>query len=129
MGELKNFGLNKHERLSQVKLIDDLFKQAFSCKAYPVIFSFKYSERPREVPISILFTVSKKKFKRAVDRNRIRRVMKERIRLHKPELLAALNGKYLYAAMIYTASTLPDYKAIDISVSKFIQHLHEKNRS
>jgi ribonuclease P protein component len=129
MGEKKTFGLSKNERLHQVKLIDNLFKQALSFKAYPVIFSFKYSETPLDAPFSFIFTVSKKKFKRAVDRNRVRRLMKESLRLKKTQLIEALNGQYLYAAMIYTSTQLPELKDLETSVNKFIQMLHEKNRS
>jgi ribonuclease P protein component len=129
MGDKKTFGLSKYERLHQVKLIDNLFKQALSFKAYPVIFSYKYSETPLEAPFSFIFTVSKKKYKRAVDRNRVRRLMKESVRLKKPQLLEALNGQYIYAAMIYTSPQLPELKDLEISVNKFITMIHEKNRS
>ena len=129
MGDQKTFGLSKHERLHEAPLINDLFKSADSFKAFPIIFSYKFSEKPLLSPFAFIFTVSKRKFKRAVDRNRIKRLMKDRLRLQKPALIQALNGRCLYGSLIFTGKELPDYKAIDHSISKFIRHLHEKSIS
>lgn len=129
MGDQKTFGLSKHERLHEALLINDLFKSADSFKGFPIIFSYKFSEKPLLSPFAFIFTVSKRKFKRAVDRNRIKRLMKDRLRLQKPALVQALNGRYLYGSLIFTGKELPDYRAIDHSISKFIRQLHEKSIS
>lgn len=60
------------------------------------------------------FAVSKKYFKRAVERNRIRRLMRECYRLQKNNLQNQLeeNGKSLAVFFLFTGKELPDYKLI-----------------
>lgn len=82
------------------------------------------------------FTVSKKNFKRAVDRNRIRRLMKESWRLQKNALQLSLqaNGQSLIVFLIFTGKALPEYqlvqKKIEQSIQKFLTLLEDhKNKS
>ena len=128
MGEMIQLSLSRTERLKNIKLIDSVFKSAISVKAFPVIFSYKLATFPTETPVQFLFTVSKRNFKRAVDRNRIKRIMRDRLRLQKPELIAALHGKSIFGALIYTAKVVPDYREIDKSILKLIQKLDETHR-
>lgn len=62
-----------------------------------------------------LFAVSSKKFKRAVDRNRIKRLMKESVRKLK------IDNKNI--AFIYIGDAIPSYNDINISISKIISKL------
>ncbi len=128
MGEMMPLRLSRNERLKNVKLIDSVFKSAIAVKSFPLIFSYKHSDFPTDVPLQLLFTVSKRNFKRAVDRNRIKRVLRDRLRLQKPELIKALNGKPVFGAIIYTSKILPDYQEIDKAIQKLIQKLHEAHR-
>ena len=128
MGEMIQLSLSRTERLKNIKLIDSVFKSAISVKAFPVIFSSKLATFPTETPVQFLFTVSKRNFKRAVDRNRIKRIMRDRLRLLKPELIEALHGKSIFGALIYTAKVVPDYREIDKSILKLIQKLDETHR-
>lgn len=128
MGELIPLTLSKSERLNNIKLIDSVFKSAITVKAFPLIFSYKLTDFPSEVPLQILITVSKRNFKRAVDRNRIKRVIRDRFRLLKPEFVQSLKGKSAFAALIYTSKSMVDYREIDKSLQKLIQKLDETNR-
>ena len=78
--------LSKPERLRNVKQIDFLFKNATSIKGFPLVFSYLLFEKPQQAQIQALFAAPKRNFKKAVDRNRIKRVMRDRLRLLKPEL-------------------------------------------
>ena len=75
-------GLKKQERLCSKKAIDTLFvgSDSKSLSAYPIRAVFRYTE---EAEVRILVSVSKKRFKHAVDRNRIKRQIREAYRLNK----------------------------------------------
>ncbi len=123
--------LRKQESLTDVKLIDQVFKSSHSIKAFPLIFSYNFLENTNVKnisPIQVLFSVPKRKFKKAVDRNRIKRLIRECFRLKKPIFLSALKDKYIYGAFIYTNKEIPDFQLIDKSISKIISKLNENNR-
>lgn len=75
-------GLNKRERLCSRKAIDELFANtgSLSLSVYPIRAVFRHTE---EVGNRILVSVSKKRFRHAVDRNRVKRQLREQYRLHK----------------------------------------------
>ncbi len=66
------------------------------------------------VPLQAGFTVSARNFKKAVERNRIKRIMRECYRLQKNELKNTLenNHKVLAIFFIYTGNEMPVYKDI-----------------
>lgn len=76
------FGLKKAERLCGKKAIDALFAgtDSKSLSAYPIRIVFRPTE---EAGIRILVSVSKKRFRHAVDRNRVKRQLREAYRLNK----------------------------------------------
>lgn len=73
------------------------------------------------------FSVSSKNFKKAVDRNRIKRLMREAYRLQKIPLQTALEvkDKYLVIFMIYTANELPLYDSIFEKMTAVLQDLEK----
>ncbi len=75
-----------------------------------------------ESPIQFTVSVSKRKFKRAVDRNRVKRQIREAYRLNKAPLFEKLNqSQKKYAWMvIFTGSELPDYQQIEKAMKKII---------
>lgn len=126
MGERKPLSLSKSERLKNVKQIDYLFGNAVVFKAYPLIFSYLLHENLQQSPVQLLFSAPKRIFKKAVDRNRVKRVLRDRFRLLKPDFTNALNGKNLQAAFIYTSRDPIDYRLVDKSMKKIIRELHDK---
>jgi ribonuclease P protein component len=73
------------------------------------------------------FSVSSKNFKKAVDRNRIKRLMREVYRLQKTSLQNELEvkGKYLAVFIIYTANELPVYDNISEKMASALQYLEK----
>lgn len=69
----------KKERLSSKKEIENLFKSGKSKLVYPILFYYL----PNEERTKVLISVSKKNFKKAVERNFIKRKMREEYRLNK----------------------------------------------
>ena len=111
----------KEERLCSRKAIEDLFSGGHqSVSAYPIRAVFM----PREEPgIRIMVSVSKRYFKRAVKRNRIKRQIREAYRLQK-ELLLSLNGG-LDIAFLWTSDEILLTEKVFQNMHNILQRIHE----
>ena len=76
----------KEERLRSKKLIEQLFREGSSFNSYPLRFVALHVPEVSEPPVQVLVSVSKRNFKKAVDRNRLKRQIKEAYRLSKPAI-------------------------------------------
>ena len=92
------FSFPKSERLYKKKDIQELFDKGSSFYLYP--FRVIVQRQPTQDTNQVLFSVSKKNFKRAVDRNLIKRRMREAYRLNKAALpeTSKLQMAYIYTA-------------------------------
>ncbi len=81
----KIYTFKKEERLCNKKLIDQLYHNGSSFLCYPFKVSWLITTAPQLSPAQVLFSVSKKRYKKAVDRNLIKRRMREAYRLHKEQ--------------------------------------------
>lgn len=109
-------GISKAERLKSRKQIGLLFQQRQSVGAYPLrVFWRLQTQTARTSPVSIGFSVSKKNFKRAVKRNRYKRLMRELFRLHKSSLYQFLEDKgwQLDLMLVYVGKTESDYQHLE----------------
>ena len=116
--------LSKSERLSSKKIIDTLFIEGITLTSYP--FVIKYAPLPEVEGQShqVLFTASKRNFKKAVDRNKIKRMMKEVYRVNKTEL-DSIEKKYALA-YIYTAKKILPFKEIQTKLIGSIIRLEKE---
>ena len=78
-----NFTYPKNERLKSKTTIGLLFSEGKSVSKYPLRLVYRPAEADLEEKIKIGVSVSKKYFKRAVDRNYFKRVLRETYRLNK----------------------------------------------
>jgi ribonuclease P protein component len=81
--EKVSYSFPKEERLHSKKLIAELFSKGSSFNMYPLRFVLIKQADPSATPPQVLVSVSKKYFKKAVDRNRIKRQLREVYRTHK----------------------------------------------
>lgn len=128
--------LHKNERLKSRKAIENLFRKgaAFNNFPYRIVYVLA-SATDNKFPLQAGFSASARKFKKAVDRNRIKRVTKEVYRIQKTELQQALLNKHSTMSLffIYTAGELPVYslvkEKITVILKKLIHVVNEKTTS
>jgi len=116
----------KEERLCNKRLIDELFHNGSSFLCYPFKVSWLLVEGPQQFPVQIVFSVSKKRYKRAVDRNLVKRRMREAYRLHKEtQLYDLLNSadKKIVLSLGYIGKEIAPYDLIEIKVMKLLTQL------
>lgn len=119
--------LCKSERLDKKKIIDKMFSGvARSFSIFPLRVVYLPVEELEE-PVAILVSVSKRRFKRAVKRNRVKRQIREAYRKNKHELLQALQGKeqQLAVAFIYLSDRLTDSAEIEQRMKTALARLAE----
>lgn len=121
---------SKEERLCSTKSIDLLFSEGQSFIAYPlrVVYRVETETDASKQSASLLISVPKKKFKRAVKRNRVKRLVREAYRLNKVQMIELLNqrGIHLDIAFIYLKDELPVYTDIEKSIFKTISILSDR---
>lgn len=105
-----NTTFKKEERLSSQKIIGELFDKGSSFAFHPLRFVWLPATLPTtKYPAQVAISVSKKRFKHAVDRNRIKRLIREAYRLAKEEHLylplRATEGS-MALMIIYTGNTI-----------------------
>lgn len=123
--ELKQrYTFRKDEKLKSRKAIEQLFATGKSFSNFPFKVVWKVTENTAAC-LQTGFTVSSKQFKKAVDRNRIKRLMREAYRLQKHDLQQQLKSKNksLTVFFIYVGNELPDYTFIFEKTGKAIKHL------
>ncbi|WP_316803016.1 ribonuclease P protein component [Pedobacter nototheniae] len=79
------YTFRKEERLCSRKHLDLLFKNGSSFLLYPFRISYLFIDQPAEVQAQVVINVPKKRYKRAVDRNLLKRRIREVYRLNKQE--------------------------------------------
>jgi ribonuclease P protein component len=126
----KTFG--KKEKLVSKKTIDALFSggNSRSMSAYPLRVVFMRKERNEtEEPAQVMVSVSKRHFKRAVKRNRVKRQIREAYRLNKHLLYEALEQKKDMAvamAFIWQSDELAETALITEKMQSLLGRMAEK---
>ena len=109
----QRYTFKKEEKLKNRKTIEQLFRDGKSFSVFPFRVLWKLTGTSVS-PLQTGFAVSSKHFKKAVDRNRIKRLMREAYRLQKNELQNQLKQqqKQLAVFIIYVGNELPEYDLV-----------------
>lgn len=110
---MKNFQFTKEERLCSKKLLTELFNNGSSFLFYPFRITWLIHPSPQKYPAQIVISVPKRRFKKSVDRNLIKRRIKEAYRLQKATSLYPLletQQKQVLIAFNYVGKEILDYQ-------------------
>jgi len=121
----------KAERLKSKKEIAAVFKSKNTGLVYPVKFLFDtsvVSSGEREPGVKVLITVPKRSFKKAVDRNRIKRLIRESYRTRKHSLLSLAEEKNLAVniAFVYVAKEVLTFNDVNRAIGKVLHEIERK---
>ncbi|MBI33823.1 MAG: ribonuclease P protein component [Flavobacteriales bacterium] len=119
----KRFG--KQDKVKGKKAVSRIFENP---KSSITLFPFKafYSiSKSNKSNVRFAVSVPKKKFKRAVDRNKIKRLLREALRLHKSILDECLTKQNisLDVMVLYNSEKMPSYNSVEIKIKEILKRL------
>ena len=120
-----NFSFGKEYKLCSHKQIDYLFKEGKKVKEYPITIIYSPAELLLTTQFQLLISVPKRLFKKAHDRNYIKRCIREIVRKNKHELETQLetNDKKLIFAIVYTSKEQLTFSVLEQKLVKAIAKL------
>lgn len=115
----------KKDRLKGKKVVSEIFegpKKFISLFPFKTFYSISSSNQSQ---LKFGVSVPKKKFKRAVDRNRIKRLIKEALRLNKAILNNELSKQNvsIHIMVLYNAENIPSYNSVEIKIKEILNRL------
>jgi ribonuclease P protein component len=125
----KPFGLSKTEKLKSRKKIEALFANGKSFAMFPIRVTYVFLSVDDNKPlVQIGVTASKRYFKKAVDRNRIKRLLREAYRLQKTELVGALEkaNTKVYLFFMYTDKNITSFDVVKTAMNHCLKRLQQK---
>ena len=127
---IKDFSYNKTEKLKSKKQLDKIFESGKSFTFFPVKVFYDLSDEQDNI-IKTGVGVSSRHFKKAVQRNRIKRLLREAYRTEKQPLHVHLNNnnKQLSLFLLFVDKIMPQYDLLKtkmkLCIQRLIHELHE----
>lgn len=120
------FTFRKSERLCSQKLIEELYQTGNRFTVFPITVYWKVIE-PTLIgpPVQVLIVAPKRRLRHAVDRNRVKRLMRESYRTQKQRLYDTLKSRNqkLTISLSYSHTDIYEYHSIEKKVEKVIDKL------
>ena len=113
----------KGERLCSRRLIEALYADGHRLMAFP--YSVQWRVEPLPVPCQVMIVAPKRKFRHAVDRNRVKRLTRECWRMRKQTLYRHLaeRGIGITLALVYVHNEIFDYEPLGRKMDKLVEAL------
>lgn len=128
---VKTFSYSVKEKLKSRKLLDELFASGKSFSVFPIRVIYKEIEEMIDFPVKAGVGASIRHYKKAVDRNRIKRIMRESYRLNKQPLIdfAVAQNKRIVVFFLCIDRSLPLQQTLHskmpVIIDKLIKVLSE----
>lgn len=122
------YTFRKEEKLCSQKIIGEIFLSGTSFLCYPLKVVWKDEVLPTLFPAQVVFSVPKRLFKRAHDRNLLKRQLREIYRYRKQELyqLLDLNDRKIAVMIVYIAKEKLELSQIEDAMTKVVKKLKKK---
>ena len=117
--------LGKEERLKSRKLIDKLYQDGSVLKSFPLRMVYLQTDHTSKFPCQVAVSVSKRNFKLAVDRNRMKRLLRETYRKQKNIVYDVAELPYIFM-ITFIDKKLRDYKTIEHQMEKLLTLFADK---
>ena len=118
------YTFKKSERLTSKTKIDEIFERGETIKKFPFLLKYLLTDNGNENGVQIVFSVPKRKVKLAVNRNRIRRQLKEIYRLNKHEICKdIMANQHLALFLIYTGQENEKFDTLELKLKLILKQL------
>ena len=117
--------LGKVYKLCSQKIIGAIYEDKKVVKQFPLLIHYKIISLPEDIPFQLVFSAPKRTFRKAHDRNRIKRLMRETVRKNKLILETFLKEKKLQVALflVYTNKEEIPYEVLLRKTEQLFQKL------
>lgn len=123
---MSNQGLPKSARIKSRASLEQLFASGKSFSIFPIKVFYRLSDSDNiKVPVQIGVGVSARNFKKATDRNRIKRLLRETYRTQQ-ELILVPEGKKMDVFFLYIAKELPVFSDLKLVMASVMKKLTER---
>jgi ribonuclease P protein component len=117
--------LGKQERLKSKTLIGKLYKEGKSVKSFPLRLVYIQVEHTSKYPAQVGVSVPKRNFKKAVDRNHLKRLLRETYRKQKQLVYDTIDKPYVYM-ISYIGKEKCAYAEIEIKMEQLLKSFTEQ---
>jgi len=119
-----NRTFNTEEKLKSKKLIDQMFVEGQSVSAFPLRLVFFETSTDAGKGVKTGVSVSKRNFKNAVDRNKVKRLLREAYRLHKDLYFNNITTQYAFM-ILYIGKDEPSLTYIETRMKLLFEKFHK----
>ena len=120
------FSFPKREKLKSRKLIDALFREGRHVSRFPYKLFYLKTSLPEDTKIQVAFAVPKRNIKSAVQRNRVKRLLRENYRLNKHLIFNNIDGSFAFL-ILYMGKEVPDFNEVEAGITSIFNKFLKVN--